>query len=315
VKPPPVVDVWERLRIALTENLNLKLLSFAFALVLYSLVHGGQDARRSIVVDLEVSLPPESSDRVLVGSIPQSVRIFVRGSNQTIDNLRASSVSVQIDFANKQPEHVVFEPKMVRMPEGVNVELEQFDPPSIDLHWEQRVVRDVPIQVSVVGTPADGFVVKGPLVAEPKSAKVRGPQSDVMVLQFIRADAFDVRGLTEGTYPRNLAVERANPRLKIEPTTVVVTAELTREVSERVFQKLPVAIVGIPKGKSTPGDVDVRLVCPPDIVRSLRPEQIVPRVEVTSKDVAGSQSLPIQVQIDKCDAYTQPKDAVVRWGP
>jgi hypothetical protein len=95
----------------------------------------------------------------------------------------------------------------------------------------------------------------------------------------------------------------------------VVTAEVTREVSERVFQKLPLAIVGIPKGKSTPADVDVRLVCPPDIVRSLRPEQIVPRVEVTSKDLAGSQSLPIQVRIDKCDAYTQPKDAVVRWGP
>jgi hypothetical protein len=157
--------------------------------------------------------------------------------------------------------------------------------------------------------------VKGSLIAEPKSAKVRGPQSDVMVLQFIRVDAFDVRGLTEGTYPRNLAVERVNPRLKIEPTSAVVTAEITREVSERVFQKLPVAITGIPKGKSTPGDVDVRLVCPPDIVRSLRPEQIVPRVEVTSKDPAGSASLPIQVHIDKCDAYPQPKEAVVRWGP
>lgn len=315
MKAPVVVDGWERIRIALTENMNLKLLSFAFALVLYSLVHGGQDARRSVVVDLEVGLPPESSDRVLVGSIPQSIRIFVRGSNQTIDNLRASSVSVQIDLTRNQPAHVVFEPKMVRVPDGVNVELEQFDPPSIDLHWEQRVVRDVPIQVSVVGTAADGFVVKGPLVAEPKSVKVRGPQSDVMVLQFVRADAFDVRGLTEGTYPRNLAVERVNPRLKIDPTTVVVTADITREVAERMFNKLPIAVVGIPKGKSTPGDVDVRLVCPPDIVRSLRPEQIVPQVEVTSKDPSGSVSIPIAVRIDKCDAYTQPKEAVVRWGP
>jgi YbbR domain-containing protein len=315
VKAPPVIEFWDRVRSALTENLNLKVLSFVLALLLYSLVHGGQDARRSVVVDLEVGLPPESSDRVLVGSIPQSIRIFVRGSNQTIDNLRASAVSVQIDLTNKQPEHVIFEPKMVRLPEGVNVELEQFDPPSIDLRWEQRIVRDVPIQVSVVGTPADGFVVKGPLVAEPKAAKVRGPQSDVMTLQFIRADAFDVRGLTEGTYPRNLAVERSNPRMKIEPLSVVVTAEITREVSERAFQKLPVSVVGIPKGKTTPGEVDVRLVCPPDIVRSLRPEQIVPQVEVTSKEPAGSASLPVQVRIDKCDAYATPREVVVRWGP
>lgn len=305
--------MWERIRNALTENLNLKLLSFVFALVIYSLVHGGQDARRSIVVDLEVSLPPESSDRVLVGSIPQSVRIFVRGSNQTIDNLRASSVSVQLDLSSKQPSHVVFQPKDVRLPEGVNVEIEQFDPATLELKFEQRVVRDVPVQVSVVGAPADGFVVKGPLVAEPKAAKVRGPQSEVMVLQHVRADAFDVRGLTEGSYPRQLAIERPSPRLKIEPNTAIVTAEITREVAERVFQRQAVAVVGQAKGKTQPAEVDVRLVCPPDIVRSLRPEQIVPQAEITSKEPSGSQAVPVTVRIDKCDAYVIPREVVARW--
>jgi hypothetical protein len=308
--------IWERIKTALTENLNLKLVSFAFALVIYSLVHGGQDARRSIVVDLEVALPPESSDRVLVGSIPQSVRIFVRGSNQTIDNLRASSVSVQLDLSSSQPSHVVFNPKMVRMPDGVNVEIEQFDPPSIELKWEQRVVRDVPIQVSVVGSPADGYVVKGPLTVEPKTAKARGPQSEVMVLQHVRADAFDVRGLTEGIYPRRLALERpGSARVTIEPSSAIVTAEIAREVAERVFQKVPVAVVGVPKAKAQPPEVDVRLVCPPEIVRGLRPEQIVPQVEVTSKEPSGSESLPIVVQIDKCEAYLTPRTAVVKWGP
>ncbi len=307
--------MWERIRSMLTENLNLKLLSFAFALVLYSLVHGGQDARRSIVVDLEVGLPPESSDRVLVGSIPQSIRIFVRGSNQTIDNLRASSVSVQLDLASKQPTHVVFEPKQVRLPEGVNVEVEQFDPPSLELRWEQRIVRDVPIQVSVVGTPADGFVVKGQLVSEPKTVQVRGPSSDVTVLQFVRADAFDVRGLSEGSYTHELRLERVSSRLELKPTTAKVTAEITREVAERVFPKIPVTLTGIPKGKSNPPEVDVRLVCPPDIVRSLRPEQIVPQVEVTSKETAGSVMLPVRVRIEKCDAYVQPREVNAKWGP
>jgi hypothetical protein len=176
-------------------------------------------------------------------------------------------------------------------------------------------VRDVPIQVSVVGTPSDGFVVKGPLVAEPKSVKVRGPQSDVMVMQFVRADAFDVRGLTDGSYPRPLAIERTNPRLKIEPTQVIVTADITREVAERVFPKIPVSLTGVPKGKTTPAEVDVRLVCPPDIVRSLRPEQIVPQADVTSKDPAGAVSLPVRVHIDKCEAYVQPREVVAKWGP
>ena len=305
--------MWERLKTLITDNLNLKLLSFAFALVLYSLVHGGQDARGSISVDLEVNLPPESGDKVFIGTIPRDVRIFVRGSAQTIDNLRGGAVHMILDLTGS-PERVVINEKMVRLPEGVRVEIEQFEPPSIDLKWEQRVTRDVPVQVSVVGSPADGYVVKGPLIAEPKTVKVRGPQSDVMVLQHVRADAFDVRTITaEGQYPRQLAIEKPNPRLKIDPQSVIVTAEITREVAERVFQKLPVAVVGQAKGKAQPAEVDVRLVCPPDIVRSLRPEQIVPQVEVTSKEPSGSMSLPVAVRMDDCDAYVTPREVVARW--
>jgi YbbR domain-containing protein len=305
--------MWDRIKALITENLNLKLLSFAFALVLYSLVHGGQDARGSLSVDLEVNLPPESGDKVLIGTVPRDVRIFVRGSAQTIENLRGGAVHMIVDLTGA-PEHVVFDQKMVHVPEGVRVEVEQFEPPTIDLKWEKRVTRDVPVQVSVVGSPADGFVVKGPLIPEPRAVKVRGPQSDVMVLQYVRADAFDVRTITaEGQYPRQLAIEKPNPRLKIEPQSVIVTADITREVAERVFQKLPVAVVGAPKGKTQPAEVDVRLVCPPDIVRSLRPEQIVPQVEVTSKEPSGSVSLPVAVRMDRCEAYITPREVVTRW--
>ena len=40
------------LRSLVTENLNLKLLSLAFALVLYSLVHGSQEAQRSMLLSV-----------------------------------------------------------------------------------------------------------------------------------------------------------------------------------------------------------------------------------------------------------------------
>ncbi|MBX3228786.1 MAG: YbbR-like domain-containing protein [Labilithrix sp.] len=305
--------MWERIKAALTENLNLKLLSFAFALVLYSLVHGGQDARGSLSVDLEVNLPAESGDKVLVGTIPRDVRIFVRGSTQTIDNLRGGSVHMLVDLT-EAPEHVIFNQKMVRLPDGVRVEVEQFEPPNIELKWEQRVTRDVPVQVSVVGSPAEGFVVKGPLTSEPKTVKVRGPQSDVMVLQFVRAEAFDVRTITaDGLYPRPLAVEKPSPRLRIDPTSVVVTAEIAREVSETEFKKLAVAVVGQPKAKTTPAEVNVRLVCPPEIVKSLHQDQIVPQVDVTSKEPTGSESLPVGLHIERCEAHFTPPNVIVKW--
>ena len=305
--------MWDRIKAAFTENLNLKLLSFAFALVLYSLVHGGQDARGSISVDLEVNLPPESGDKVFIGSIPRDVRIFVRGSSQTIDNLRGGAVHMLVDLTDA-PEHVVFNPKMVRLPDNVRVEVEQFEPPYIDLKWEQRVTRDVPVQVSVVGAPAKNLVVKGALTSEPKTVKVRGPQSAVMVLQYVRAEAVDVRTITsEGLYPRPLAIEKPSPRLRIDPTSVIVSAEIAREVSTAKFQKVPVVVVGPSKGTTLPPTVDVTLTCPPDVVRSLRQEQIVPEVDVDSKETTGSANRPVTLKIERCEASFQPPHVVARW--
>jgi YbbR domain-containing protein len=304
--------MWDQAKAALLENWNLKLLSLVFALVLYSFVHGGQDARGSISVDLEVNMP-ESGDKEIASAIPRDVRIFVRGASQTIDSLRSSSVHVVLDLKDS-PEHVVLSQAMVRLPDGLRVEVEQFDPPVLDFKWEPRITRDVPVQVSVIGGPADGFVVRGPLVAEPRTVKVRGPQSAVMVLQHVRTDAFDVRGIAAaGRYPRQLALETPNPRLKIDPASVVVTADVTREVAERVFQRLPVVVVGSAKGKTLPLEVDVRLVCPPELVRGLRPEQIVPRVNVTSKEPSGSVSLPVIVELPNCEAFTTPREVIARW--
>ncbi len=148
----------------------------------------------------------------------------------------------------------------------------------------------------------------------PTTVKVRGPQSDVMVLQYVRAEAFDVRTITsEGLYPRPLAIEKPSPRLRIDPTSVIVSAEIAREVSTQTFRKVPVVVVGQAKAKTTPPEVDVSLTCPPDVVRSLRQEQIVPEVDVTSKDPSGSVNLPVTLRIERCEASFQPPNVVARW--
>jgi len=122
-----------------------------------------------------------------------------------------------------------------------------------------------------------------------------------------------VRGLFEGSYSRALAVDRVSPRLVVDPMSIVATAEIVREVSERLFTKVPVVVVGIAKGHTIPADVDVRLVCAPEVARALRPEQVVAQVEVASKEAAGSLSLPVAVHLDRCTVHSTPPAVVVRW--
>lgn len=308
------MEVAAAVRAALTENLYLKFLSFALAVLLYSSSHGTQDAQRSVSVNMVIVMPQDSGNRVLVSPVPETVRLTLRGPRAALDELRADDVgNIQVVLRSSAERRVSLDQAMVHVPP--NVRVEQIDPPSIDLTWEDVVVRDLPVQVSVVGTPAAGFVVKNVPVADPTRVRVRGPKSEVMVLQFVRADSFDVTGLTEGSYTRQLALDRPRGRVLMDTSaqSVQVAAEVAREVVERPFIKVPVAVLGNPKAKSQPADVDVRLSCPTDIVRALRPEQIVPQVTVRSTAASGSESVPVEVTVDKCEAHITPKTVVVRW--
>src|SRR6185312_4295610 len=136
--------------------------------------------------------------------------------------------------------------------------------------------------------------------------RVRGPKSEVAVLQHARADAFDVSGLTEGTYTRTLAIDRPTGHLTFDVRSLSVTTQITRELAEKTFTKVPVVVVGIAKAKTTPADVDVRISGPPDIVHSLRPEQILARVEENSTNASGSETRPVMVTVDKCEVHVTP---------
>jgi YbbR domain-containing protein len=308
------MEIASTVRAALTENLYLKFLSFALALLLYSSFHGTQDAQRSVSVNLVLVMPQDSGNRVLVSPVPEAVRLTLRGPRSSLDELRADDVgNIQVVLHSSAERRVRLDPAMVHVPP--NVRVEQIDPPAIDLTWEDVVVRDLPVQVSVVGAPAPGFVVKNAPNADPTRVRVRGPKSEVMVLQYVRADAFDVTGLTEGSYTRQLALDRPRGRVLMDTSvqSVQVSTEVAREVVERGFPKQAVAIIGNTKAKSQPPEVDVRLVCPTDIVRALRPEQIVPRVTLRSTTPTGSESLPVELTIDKCEVSFLPKTVVVRW--
>ena len=301
----------ERLRSWFTQNLNLKVLSFGSALVLYSLVPRAQDAQRSISASVVVQLPRDTGSRVLVDQTPPQVRLLLRGPIAALDDLHADDLTIQVQLTSTLERTVKLDSKMVHVPPSVRVEA--FDPGSVELVWEDVITRDVPIQVSVLGAPAPGFMIKGAPVAEPAVVRAHGPKSEVLNLQYARAAAFEVNGLTEGSYPRQLLIDAPPPRVTYDKNSVTVTTEVTREMVERPFIKLPVVVVGQGKAKTLPAEVDVRLVCPPEILRALRPEQVVPRVEEPSTEKTGSEALPVIVQVDRCEVHVTPATVVVRW--
>jgi hypothetical protein len=310
-------SIFSRAGEALVENLGLKLLSFAFALGLYAFVHSAQDAQRTLQVDVVASTPPESAHRALLTPPPVAVRVTVRGPRSLIDEMKADDVGpFPLDLRSGKIDRVVFDPSSLHLPPGVRAE--QIEPPSLSLRWEDKVIREIPVQASVMGQPASGFVVKGAPKAEPVSVRSMGPKSVVDVVQFARAEAIDVTGLAkEGTYERVLPLDRPPGQVEFETQTVTVKVEIAREELQRIFVKVPVQLLGVARGTTTPPEVDVRIEGPPDLVRSLRTDQVVPTVDLHSSGVntqsAGSAKLPVMVELEGCRATVQPQTVVVRW--
>src|SRR5258708_307218 len=102
-------EIRERLSALLLENLNLKLVAFGLAVVLYVLAHGSQDAQRSISVGLEFLPPPENANRVLVSPIPPHLRATLRGPRSLLEDLRADDIeSVRVDVRSGVQKRVTF---------------------------------------------------------------------------------------------------------------------------------------------------------------------------------------------------------------
>ncbi|MEZ4224623.1 MAG: CdaR family protein [Polyangiaceae bacterium] len=309
------------LRDAFTSNFGLKALAFSFALGLFAYQKGQEDQQqRTIPVGVVMRLPLDSQKRELMTPIPASIHVTLRGSTRAIDRLIQAGVApVEVDLRDGLKDSVVFEPSMFSLPP--EVELTIVDPPNIELEWQDIVTRLIPVQASITGKPAEGYVVKGEPEVEPKEMTVRGPQSSVETMQFVRLAAFDVSGLTEGVYRRPIAIDAPPNRISyIGPKTATVSVIIARRVSEARFPKRPVEVLGVTNGIVSPRTVDVTVIGPPEVVRALRADQIVPRVDLSKlqgldleKLKHGSTTAKVIVELAEADAEIQPPTVNVKW--
>jgi YbbR domain-containing protein len=308
-------------RDSFTENVGLKALALLFALGLFAFVHGQEEEQqRTVPVALVMRLPQAAAERELMTPIPASIHVTLQGSARAIDNLLQAGIPpVEIDLRDGRRESVVFDESMFTLPAETKITI--IDPSSIELSWEDVATRQIPIQAAITGQPADGYVVKGEPEVDPKTITVSGPVSSIEVMQFARLSAFDVSGLSEGVHKRRLGIDAPPQRVRyLGPQAATVSVSVARRVSEVRFENRPIEVVGVAGGSVAPRTVDVVVAGPPEIVRALRPDQIVPVADLTKvegldlKDVKhGSASVKVTLPLSHAEAELQPPIVNVKW--
>ncbi len=306
-------------RAAFSENVGLKALSFVIALGLTAYQRGSEDEeQRTVPVDVILRLPSTEAHRELMTLVPPSIHVTVRGSTRALDQLISSGVPpVEVDLRRGDAHAIVFESEMFELPPGVQVNI--IDPASIDLEWQDVVQRSVPIQASITGRAADGYMVQSVKV-DPTHITVLGPASMVEVMQFVRLAAFDVSAKTDGIYKHPLALDQPAQRIQyLGPASATVSVSIGRQLIARKFARRLVTVVGPPRAKTEPSNVDVTVTGPPDVINGLRDEMIVPRADVGSASIDAKDQrhasivLPVLIDLRNVEVEIQPPTVSVSW--
>jgi YbbR domain-containing protein len=308
------------LRAAFTENSRLKAVSLVFAIGLFVYLNRAEEEfDRTFPVGVFSQKPPDSANRELMTQIPPNIYVTLRGSSHALEQLmREDPPLIELDLRDGETQVVRFDETMFELPRGVEVLM--FDPPTIQLEWQDVVSRSIPVQAALTGTPAEGYVVSGQPLVSPREVVVEGPKRVVEVMQFARLAAFDVTGLTEGEYRRPIAIDAPPPRVHyVGLANITVNVKIARRVSEAKFERLGVEVIGVSNGVTNPRQVEVTVVGPPEVVRALRAEQIVPRADLAAakidpkKQPHGSAVVPVTVDVGNAETHIQPPTVTVKW--
>lgn len=304
-------------REAFTENLGMKGLALSLSLGFFAYVHGQQGQQERTLAMSVISLPPPDNERVLVTPLPPSIHITLKGPSRIMNRLaQEGAPPVEIDLRDGKRERVLFNRKMFHLPE--ELELTSVDPPRLDLRWENVITRQIPIQASITGRPADGHVIRSEPTIDPPMVTVKGAETKVETLQHARLAPYDVSGLGEGRFPRRLALDTAPPLVRfLGSQAATVTVEVTRRRAEKTFSRRPVEVIGPVSATTVPRTVDVTVMGPPEVIRALRDDQIVPQADLEGSgkwtSQHGSATVPVTVRVTGATAETQPPTVTVRW--
>ena len=279
------------------ENYPLKLLALGLAIALFSLVHSDLDAQRSMYLDVVALTPPRDADKMLVSPLPAQVKVTLRGSRSRVAALQHDDFPpLQMDLRDTSRRFYTFDAAAVDVSGAIQVV--SIDPSTVELVWQPRAERRVPVEVKLRGSPPAGLVVRRPIAVTPPAVSVSGPKDELAALQGLSTEEIAIDGLGAGTHERRVQLQPAGTHLSVnDSNTVVVQLEIGPEQGERTLRRLDVAVLGPGDAALRPSSVTITLAGPVKGLADIDPEQIVPYVDLPATPAApGVEVLEVKLR-------------------
>jgi YbbR domain-containing protein len=281
-------------------NLGLKVLAIALASLLWLTVAGQHIVERSLRVPLEFRNIPKSLE--IVGNAPDTIDVRVRGSSAVLTRLQPGEIVAVLDVSGARTGSRLFQVRAdeVRAPFGV--EVTQVVPSTLSLELERSARRRVPINASVDGQPAPGFVI-GTKAVEPSSVEVVGPESRVRQITEATTEPVSIKGARARIRDTvNVGVIDSAVHLAL-PQTAQVTIDIWPAPVEHRVADVPIRWRNLPPGLSaqlSPNLTSVTVRGTKELVDGLRPDGILAYVDLAG---LGAGRYNLRIQVDQTERF------------
>ena len=295
-------------------DLGLKVFAIALAVLLWLTVAGEPISERGLQIPLEFENLSDSVE--ILGDLPETVEVRLRGSSAVLRRLEAGEVAAIIDLGAERPGTRLFDMAAGRIRAPLGVEVTQVIPSTVTLTLEvEGAPRMVPVFPAVKGEPAPGFVVAR-IVADPATVAVVGPLSRLRQLTEAITEPIDVTNLAVPV-EQVVTVGVEDPNLRLEtPRAARVTVEIVRAPVERTLVEVPVRVRNVASGVSvtvTPASVTVTVHGSPDQMRGLDNNAVGAFVDLAGLGV-GTYNQSVTVEAHRAFEVTQVEPQTVQVG-
>ena len=247
----------------LLKNIDIKLLSLFFAIILWLYVAGGENPIVENFIDISLSQNNLSEDLV-IKEFPTNVSIGIKGPKNIINNISPNQISGIVNFSEISKEGLYKLKVEVAAPK--RTQITRIIPSEIKVEVERILTKEVEVEYSLIGIPEKGFSLADEPQFNPPKIKIIGAQS---VLESVKQTicAIDISGIKENLN-KKIKVRAVDvngndiKEVKIEPDIVEVSISLARGYPEKQLAVKPKIV-----GKPAPGYYISEILSSPDEIK------------------------------------------------
>lgn len=222
----------------LFENWLLKLISLAFAVVLWFFVMGESRMEVTHVVPLEYERLPKGL--IIANEVPTSAAVRISGPRSLQVNLNPNDISLRVDLSDLSAGVTSFKrlEESLNLPSGLKIT--RISPSFVDVKLELIREKNVPVKILLDGQPVVGFFIKEAR-SIPEKVTVLGAESELKAVSEVVTDSVELTNVREsfsqtvalnyaGTYTRLKEAKTVDIQVVLQPDLSYVPPSAASEV-------------------------------------------------------------------------------------